>query len=371
MTRSPADVAQDLGAAASEVATALFTLDNAPDIVFVRTQADGGNPAAAAVMASLGLAWERYTLLKVAVDGLDAAVAGRRAAEIDSLLGPAAVRLPDGTTIGIAQLADDIQLRVDQIGPRLAGLAGAARQAVARLDAAQVATAGIVARATAVGADDDVEITALRSALDQAFTAVASDPSQDAGLADLDRLVADAGRRVDLLERLRGTVPADLAAAAAQVAAIEGLVERAAAALALTRAKMASVPGLVEPPSLAAAGDRALRPWLARLEAQAGAGQWEAAAAGLTGWLAAAGDTRAEAQQALDTATAPLARRNELRGLLDAYRAKAAALGRDEDGALARLYASARDVLHTAPCVLETAETLVREYVATVNAMKR
>ncbi|MEA2972424.1 MAG: hypothetical protein QOG82_882, partial [Actinomycetota bacterium] len=196
MTRSPADVAQGLGAAASDVATALYTIDNAPDMVFVRTQADGGNPAAVTVMASLGLAWERYTLLKEAVDRLDAAVAGRRAPEIDTLLGPAAVRLPDGTAIGIAQLAEDIQLRVDQIGPRLTGLAGAARQAVARLDAAQVATRDIVARASALGAVDDVEITALRSALDRTVTAVSTDPSQDAGLADLDRLVAEAGRRV-------------------------------------------------------------------------------------------------------------------------------------------------------------------------------
>ena len=41
MTRSPADVAQDLGAKASEVAAALYTLDNASDMVFVRTVLDG------------------------------------------------------------------------------------------------------------------------------------------------------------------------------------------------------------------------------------------------------------------------------------------------------------------------------------------
>src|SRR5215213_6032 len=157
MTRSPADAARDLGAAASEVATALYTLDNAPDMVFVRTQADGGNPAAAGLIASLGLAWERYTLLKEAVDALDSAVTGRRTPEIDRLLGPSAVTLPDATTIGIAQLAEDIQLRIDHIQPRLTNLAGAARQAVAKIDAAQVATAEIVARARAVGATGDVE----------------------------------------------------------------------------------------------------------------------------------------------------------------------------------------------------------------------
>src|SRR3954447_1597876 len=119
MTRSPADGAQDLGAAASEVATALYTIDNAPDMVFVRTQADAGNPAAVAVMSSVGLAWERYTLLKEGVDRLDSAVAGRREQEVRTLLGPAAVTLADGTTIGIAQLAEDIKLRLEQIEPRV------------------------------------------------------------------------------------------------------------------------------------------------------------------------------------------------------------------------------------------------------------
>src|SRR5215218_6006303 len=110
MTRSPAHVAHDLGTTTSELATALYTLENAPDMVFVRSQADGGNQEAAGVVGSLALAWERYTLLKEAVDRLESAVGGRRASEIDELLGPAAVKLPDGTSIGIAQLAADIDV---------------------------------------------------------------------------------------------------------------------------------------------------------------------------------------------------------------------------------------------------------------------
>ncbi|MGI8807306.1 MAG: hypothetical protein ACR2KK_05610 [Acidimicrobiales bacterium] len=367
MTRSPADMAQHLGAAVSDVAADLYNLENAPDMVFVRTQADGGNAAATAVMASLGLAWERYALLKDAVDRLETAVAARRAPEIDALLGPTAVPLPDGTTLGIAQLADDIRLRVQQIEPRLTTLAGAARQAVAKLDAAQAATSDLVARAAAVGAADDVEITALRAALDQAFTAVSRDPAQGTDLAALDRAVADARHRVDALEQQHRTVPAALTAATAQLTEIETLVERATAALALTRAKMAPSAGLVQPPDLGATGDRSLRGWLDRLQAQADAGELEAAAAGLTRRKAAATATPVEAHGAEAANGAPLARRNELRGLLDAYRAKAAALGRDEDGRLARLHAAARGVLYTAPCQLDAAEARVREYVSAVN----
>jgi hypothetical protein len=368
MTRSPADAAHDLGAAASGVAGALYDLDNAPDMVFVRTQADAGNRDAAAVASSLSLAWERYALLKDAVDRLDAAVAARRAGEIDALLGPSAVALPDGTSLGLAQLVDDVQVRLEHIGPRVAALAGAARQAVAKLDGAQAATRDLVARAAALGAGDDPELTALRAALDRAIAAVGTDPTAGTDLADLDRLVDEARARVETLERHRQQVPAALGAAAAELDQIEAVARRGAEALALTRAKMGPGPGLLDPVDLTAGGDRALRPWLARVRAQADAGDWDAAATGLAAWQAAADGCLAEVTRVAEANAAPLARRNELRGLVDAYRAKAAALGHDEDGRLERLHGAARTVLYTAPCDLDVAETLVRDYVGAVNA---
>jgi hypothetical protein len=57
-----------------------------------------------------------------------------------------------------------------------------------------------------------------------------------------------------------------------------------------------------------------------------------------------------------------LARRRELRGRLDAYRAKAIATGRAEDLALDELYQSAASVLYQAPCDLEEAERSVAAY---------
>ena len=55
-------------------------------------------------------------------------------------------------------------------------------------------------------------------------------------------------------------------------------------------------------------------------------------------------------------------RRNELRGLLDGYRAKANATGRGEDPAVSSLYDGARDALYTAPCDIDAAADLVRRY---------
>jgi hypothetical protein len=57
-----------------------------------------------------------------------------------------------------------------------------------------------------------------------------------------------------------------------------------------------------------------------------------------------------------------LARRDQLRGLLEAYRAKVDALGLAEDPALETRFASARDLLSVAPCDIDAAEQEVQDY---------
>src|SRR5207244_1881538 len=66
----------------------------------------------------------------------------------------------------------------------------------------------------------------------------------------------------------------------------------------------------------------------------------------------AAGQRYREAQRA---AAALLGRRDELRGLVDAYQIKAARLGAAEDSELSKLYDEAHELLWTAPCDLAAA----------------
>jgi len=58
----------------------------------------------------------------------------------------------------------------------------------------------------------------------------------------------------------------------------------------------------------------------------------------------------------------PIDQRNELRGRLDAYRAKANRLGLLEDSRLCELYDHAHRELYSAPTDLTAAEELVRRY---------
>jgi hypothetical protein len=68
---------------------------------------------------------------------------------------------------------------------------------------------------------------------------------------------------------------------------------------------------------------------------------------------------------------ASLALRNELRGRLDAYRAKALAIGRAEDAELDALYRQAKDALFTAPCDLRHSESLVLAYQRALSPARR
>ncbi|MGW6542447.1 hypothetical protein ACWGBH_06280 [Streptomyces massasporeus] len=73
-------------------------------------------------------------------------------------------------------------------------------------------------------------------------------------------------------------------------------------------------------------------------------------------------DELLRARESLTAVTAPLAVRAELRGRLDAYRAKVARHGFAEDALLVERYEKARRMLWSAPCDLRAAEQAVLRY---------
>ncbi|MER5935006.1 hypothetical protein [Streptomyces sp. NPDC002054] len=73
-------------------------------------------------------------------------------------------------------------------------------------------------------------------------------------------------------------------------------------------------------------------------------------------------DELRRARESLTAVTAPLAVRAELRGRLDAYRAKVARHGMAEDPLLTERYDAARRMLWSAPCDLRVAEQAVLRY---------
>ncbi|SCK20578.1 hypothetical protein H181DRAFT_01504 [Streptomyces sp. WMMB 714] len=90
--------------------------------------------------------------------------------------------------------------------------------------------------------------------------------------------------------------------------------------------------------------------------------QWHRLSPLLEGLEQRAEDELERARAQLSAVTAPLAVRAELRGRLDAYKAKVAQHGMSEDRMLMERYDAARRMLWSAPCDLRAAEDAVLRY---------
>jgi hypothetical protein len=122
---------------------------------------------------------------------------------------------------------------------------------------------------------------------------------------------------------------------------------------------------------IADGGGPDVRPDLAAIEALAAAGHWSLISPRLADWV-----RRAQQQLAVGTGAATrnqglLTARNELRGRLDAYQAKASRRGLAEDATLTPLAEQAKAALYTAPCDLEAARAAVDAYQDAVATITR
>ncbi|HSR86543.1 MAG TPA: hypothetical protein VLM11_20400 [Streptosporangiaceae bacterium] len=184
-----------------------------------------------------------------------------------------------------------------------------------------------------------------------------------AALARLQQQVDAVASRASELGRLRADADQRIAAVSAVVRAATDAWQDASAARQRAAAKIEAR----TPQPLADPGELQRR--LADLPELRGAGRWTR----LDGELRALDKDAAAAvrqyRDAEQAAAAELDRRDEMRGLLDAYKAKAAQLGAAEDLQLAGLYEQARDALWTAPCDLAAADAAVRSYQQAVLAL--
>ncbi|MCL2551810.1 MAG: hypothetical protein FWE75_06675 [Actinomycetia bacterium] len=130
---------------------------------------------------------------------------------------------------------------------------------------------------------------------------------------------------------------------------------RAARVEVLSKILASDVPAVSGPAS-------ALHEQLAGAEEFARTAQWHRLSPLLDSLEGHADDELLRARDSLTAVTAPLAVRAELRGRLDAYRAKVARLRMAEDPVLMERYDQARRLLWSAPCDLAAAERAVQRY---------
>jgi hypothetical protein len=347
----------------------------------------------AAASAELATLWETFLAYSAVVDRVAALGSGARhpgrkdLPELNALLTGGCVQLP-GAPVPLARrdLAAAARPPVT-----LAAAVAAMRRAFsavtevtsaveavwtavgAPLDAATAELARVRPLTDGLGADIQAEFRDAESAVAAQRAAANADPlarwrpaaggttGRAAGEGSVDTAAADRVReqvaaltpRIAELDRLRQQARLridDLAAAAAAARAARQ------DALAASRDVAVRVSGL--PPLPPQVPEQPL-PTLAALAA---GGQWSRLAAELDRCDAELAAANAQTADLSQTAAAAIDKRDELRGLLRAYKAKAARLGAAEDQDLSARHDQAYGLLWTAPCDLAAAEAAVVAY---------
>jgi hypothetical protein len=186
-------------------------------------------------------------------------------------------------------------------------------------------------------------------------------------VAPLERIEHDLSRLANdraALEELRRRWPATGAAAHARLEQLERLFTATALQHRETAEKVVRAAGAPAPIDALADG-------LTRIDRAARDGRWTMVSSELDRWHQAveAVTTRLMQEAAADRAC--LDARRQLRGLLDAYVAKASTLGRLEDAALGPSLAALQDELYRAPTDLDHATELLNQVQAALSAPRK
>lgn len=172
-----------------------------------------------------------------------------------------------------------------------------------------------------------------------------------AQVAELARIRSDADRRITEITA---------AVAAAQQASLDASAARERAS------ERISVPSYGFLPDVSGFASR-----LDGLRSLKAAARWTRLASEHDALAREAEQATKQCKDAEQAATGLVQRRNELRGLLDAYRAKAGGLGAAENTELDQRYRQARDILWSAPCDLAAAAAAVNGYQQAVLHLRR
>ena len=337
--------------------------------------------------------WEIFTAYSAVVDRAAQMLPGaRRAAarvlaDITAIFNAPSVRLPGGSSAvaqgnitGTAEEDVSMAAAVREMRRLFAAVADVINPAGTVWNALadqlqQVTTELGAARERAGGIEDDVLAGALAVAeadLAQLREVVNRDPlalwhGGQVDTARLDRLherAAIAVARAAELAALRADADQRIAIVTAAVTAAREAWQDAMAAREQAAAKIAS--DTAEPPDVHGLAQR-----LSGLADLRAAGRWSRLAAELDQLEDQAAAAARGCREVQSQAAALLDRREELRGLLGAYQAKAARVGGAEDSMLDYRYDRARNLLWTAPCDLSAAADAVTGYQQAVLALER
>ena len=222
-------------------------------------------------------------------------------------------------------------------------------------------------QANVLGVDTLTSLAVAQQALAPLRERVATDPL---GVSDefeqqIQPLIEQVKASLSQVLQQQRQVQDGLAAARTLLQQLIELNQQATAAYAESLEKVTDHSGLQRP--LLAEHLDALQQWLSRLETRFVEGLVSPIQVGLENWLTKVKEAIVIEQQTVTANRAPLETRRELRGRLEALKAKALARGRAEDPLLSDLSAQAKQVLYSRPTDLAKAMALVTQYEKHMN----
>ncbi|HEV2377508.1 MAG TPA: hypothetical protein VGS19_35745 [Streptosporangiaceae bacterium] len=342
--------------------------------------------------ADLTNLWQTYNEYSAVVDKAAELLASARRsgapqlAAVASLLNEPSVRMPHTTSamargdltraadvpVKLATAVQDMRRAFARVAKVVSAAEAVWNQTVDRLQQATDDLAGVRQRSQGLGDSSLADVLGLAETdLGQLRDVLNHDPLAlwQGGQVDttrVDRLMARtaaAVSRMSEIAALRDTAGQRISVVAAAVSAARDAHQDAVAAQERATAKIA-VAALTAPPDVGVLDSR-----LAGLDALKATGRWTRLASELDLIEKQAAATAAGCRDSERAATALLDRRDELRGLLDAYQARARRLGAAEDTGLGEQYDRAHALLWTAPCDLAAAADAVTRYQQAVLAL--
>ena len=217
---------------------------------------------------------------------------------------------------------------------------------------------------------DRAKLREAERALNQLNQTAAHDPlgTEDELAAGITSRLYELHNKVIQSKRLREQIAADLQAAEMLLATVQNTHRDAGGIYAEVCEKVAAVNCSRPKPDGEMA---ALASWLERLKTKGSEGAVAAVGVGLRNWTVAANEALGSDRAALEGSKRLLETRSELRGRLDALKAKARAYSIAEEQDLMVLAEQARRLLYSRPSALDQAASLLSEYEAKLNFLIR
>jgi hypothetical protein len=212
-----------------------------------------------------------------------------------------------------------------------------------------------------------VELTQVEQAIATIWTQLPQDPlgARYQFEQTLQPLIAQAKSALEQSIQQRTQIQEKLTIAHQLLSELETIHQCAIAALAESREKVVDHSMLIDP--IASEQITALQHWFTRLETKFAQGFVSPIAVGLENLTQNINQAIAAEKRAYSANILPIATRQELRGRLDALKAKALARGLSEDVTLITLATQAKQLLYTRPTPLDKAVELVSHYEKRLN----